>query len=165
MLLKTGQKSIDSQNENIFKAQCCPLYCKVILQVYIEYTDVFTISLASPLYPLSPQCFYLTSHFFNCIQKAVTSVHHSWFKKTKTILLTSIPQVSALDALKGYNHTLLCNLLSDDVIKLDLNKPYPEEKHKTLLHIAVDIEDLVIKSSFYIESLLVICHRMVISAR
>ena len=55
---------------------------------HTDVTAVFSISLLLPLYqgPLSPQCRFLSSLFSNCIQKAVTSVRHSWdigLKKTE----------------------------------------------------------------------------------
>ena len=52
-------------------------------------------------------------------------------------------QVSALEALKAHDHNLLCNLLTDEDIKVEVDKEYKEEKYKTLLHLAVDLEDLV----------------------
>ncbi len=49
-----------------------------------------------------------------------------------------------MDALKSHDHNLLCNLLTDESFKVEINKGYQEEKYKTLLHLAVDNEDLVI---------------------
>ncbi len=51
--------------------------------------------------------------------------------------------MSALEALKAYDHNLLCNLLADEVVGVEVNKEYQEENYKTLLHLAVDREDLV----------------------
>ncbi len=51
--------------------------------------------------------------------------------------------MSALEALKGNDHNLLCNLLADEVVGVEVNKEYQEENYKTLLHLAVDREDLV----------------------
>ena len=51
--------------------------------------------------------------------------------------------MSALEALKGHDHTLLCNLLTEETITLEINKEYQEENYKTLLHLAVEREDLV----------------------
>ena len=51
--------------------------------------------------------------------------------------------MSALEALKACDHNLLCNLLADEVVEVEVNKEYQEENYKTLLHLAVDREDLV----------------------
>ena len=64
------------------------VYMSVLLYVHLKNDD-FSISLLLPLYQgmLLP---ILT--VFNCMQKAVTSVLHSWsigFKKPRTILLMS----------------------------------------------------------------------------
>ena len=66
----------------------------VLLYVHLK-NEVFPIYLPFPLFQgntlsLSPMPFYPTSQFLNCMQKSVTSVHHSWelgIKKPKTILL------------------------------------------------------------------------------
>ena len=57
--------------------------------------------------------------------------------------MNNLLQVSALEALKGHDHTLLCNLLTEETITLEIDKEYQEENYKTLLHLAVEREDLV----------------------
>ena len=57
----------------------------------VSISHLHSLSLIPRKHPLSLQRPYLTSHFFNCMQKAVTSVHLSWnvgFKNAKSTLLT-----------------------------------------------------------------------------
>ena len=53
------------------------------------------------------------------------------------------PQASALEAVKNGDHQLLCDLLTEDGGKVvDINHNYEDENYKTLLHVAVDQEDV-----------------------
>lgn len=66
----------------------------------------------------------------------------------RTTSCVSNPQTSALDALKESNNQLLSDLLTETApygspdLTVDINKAYPEEKSKTLLHLAVEKENL-----------------------
>lgn len=60
----------------------------------------------------------------------------------RTTSVVTDPQLSALQAIKEANNQLLCDLLTDDSVGLDVNHVYQEEGGKTLLHIAADQNDV-----------------------
>ena len=51
------------------------------------------------------------------------------------------PHKSAVEALQSNNLRLLSDILSEESVKLDLSKQYPDHGHKTLLHLAVEDEN------------------------